>query len=193
VYGRYYCRNVVASRGGVAGAVLVRGAEPVAGVGDDPRALAGPGKLARALGLTTAQTNMDLVRSELSLRDAPPVPSSRVARAARIGLNQHATTHEPWRLYIRDSPGVSRPSTKAPLPDSSFRRSRPERALRDPRRSSPARSRARWDRQGTSWTARVAGSARSAATCVRLRRASSSGSMASFAPPILRGCFRTRS
>ncbi len=109
VYGMYYCLNVVASRGGVAGAVLVRGAEPVAGIGDDPRALAGPGKLARALGLTTAQTNMDLVRSELSLRDAPPVPSSRVARAARIGLNQHATTHEPWRFYIRDSPGVSRP------------------------------------------------------------------------------------
>jgi DNA-3-methyladenine glycosylase len=109
VYGMYYCLNVVASRGGAAGAVLVRGAEPIAGVGDDPRALAGPGKLARALGLTTAHTNMDLVRSELSIRDSPPIPSSRVARAARIGLNRHATTDEPWRFYVRGSPGVSRP------------------------------------------------------------------------------------
>ena len=109
VYGMYHCLNVVASRGGVAGAVLLRGAEPIAGVGDDPRALAGPGKLARALGLTTAQTDMDLVRSELSIRDASPVQSSRVVRAARIGLNQHATTHKPWRFYIRGSSGISRP------------------------------------------------------------------------------------
>src|SRR5947209_20250658 len=52
VYGMYHCVNVVAERAGVAGAVLLRGAEPVEGTGDDPRALAGPGKLARALGLT---------------------------------------------------------------------------------------------------------------------------------------------
>ena len=109
VYGMYYCLNVVASRGDVAGAVLVRGAEPIAGVGDDARALAGPGKLARALGLTTANTNMDLVRSALSIREAPPVPASRVVRVARIGLRQHATTEEPWRFYVRGSPGVSRP------------------------------------------------------------------------------------
>src|SRR5256885_14848622 len=64
VYGMYHCLNVVASRGGVAGAVLLRGAEPIAGVGDDPRALAGPGKLARALGLTTAPADTDPVPSE---------------------------------------------------------------------------------------------------------------------------------
>ena len=108
VYGMYHCVNVVAERAGVAGAVLLRGAEPVEGTGDDPRALAGPGKLARALGLTTAHTNMDLVRSRLSIRDAPPVASSRVVRAARIGLATGSTAHEPWRFYVRGSPGVSR-------------------------------------------------------------------------------------
>jgi DNA-3-methyladenine glycosylase len=108
VYGMYHCVNVVAERKGVAGAVLLRGAEPVAGVGDDPRALAGPGKLARALGLTTAHTNMDLVRSALTIRDAPAVPAARVVRSARVGLTQHATTLMPWRLYVRGSPGVSR-------------------------------------------------------------------------------------
>ena len=108
VYGMYHCMNVVAERSGVAGAVLLRGAEPLEGVGDDPRALAGPGKLARALGLTTAQSDMDLVRSALSIRDAPPVPSSRIVRTARIGLAWGATMREPWRLYVRGSRGVSR-------------------------------------------------------------------------------------
>jgi DNA-3-methyladenine glycosylase len=107
VYGMYHCLNVVTERDSLAGAVLIRGAEPLEGVGDDPRALAGPGKLARAFGLTTAQTNMDLVRSTLSLRDAPAVPAARVVRAVRIGLRVHATTSEPWRFYVRGSSGVS--------------------------------------------------------------------------------------
>ena len=108
VYGMYHCMNVVAERPGVAGAVLLRGAEPVEGVGDDPRALAGPGKLARALGLTTAHTDMDLVRSPLSIRDAPAVPGSRVVRRPRIGLASGSTRDRPWRLYVRGSLGVSR-------------------------------------------------------------------------------------
>jgi DNA-3-methyladenine glycosylase len=108
VYGMYHCLNVVTEREDLAGAVLIRGAEPLEGVDDDPRALAGPGKLARAFGLTTAQTDMDLVRSALSVRDAPEVPSSWVVRAPRVGLREHATTHKHWRFYVRGSPGVSR-------------------------------------------------------------------------------------
>ena len=110
VYGMYYCLNIVTESDGVAGAVLLRGAEPLDGFDDvGPRALAGPGKLARAFGLTTKHTNLDPVRSELSVRDAPRVAASRVVRSARIGLNEHATTNKPWRLYIRGSSGVSRP------------------------------------------------------------------------------------
>ena len=110
VYGMYHCLNVVTERDGVAGAVLVRGGEPLAGFDDlEPRGLAGPGKLARAFGLTTKQTNLDLVSSALSIRDAPPIPPSRVVRSPRIGLNEHATTSMPWRLYVRGSTGVSRP------------------------------------------------------------------------------------
>jgi DNA-3-methyladenine glycosylase len=110
VYGMYHCLNLVTEREGVAGAVLLRGAEPLAGFeGVEPRALAGPGKLARAFGLTTKHTNLDLVGSPLSIRDAPAIPSSRVLRAVRVGLNQHATTGKRWRLYVRASSGVSRP------------------------------------------------------------------------------------
>jgi DNA-3-methyladenine glycosylase len=109
VYGMYHCVNVVTESEGIAGAVLLRGAEPLAGFDDaGPRALAGPGKLARAFGLTTKHTNLDLVRSPLTVRDAPGVPQSRVVRSVRVGLNEHATTDKPWRLYVRGSSGVSR-------------------------------------------------------------------------------------
>ena len=110
VYGMYHCLNVVTESDGVAGAVLLRGAEPLAGFDDvESRALAGPGKLARAFGLSTKHTNLDIVRSMLTIRNAPAVPPSRVVRSARVGLNDHATTTKPWRLYIRGSSGVSRP------------------------------------------------------------------------------------
>jgi DNA-3-methyladenine glycosylase len=110
VYGMYYCLNVVTERDGVPGAVLLRGAEPLAGFEDAaPRTLAGPGKFARAFGLTTKHTNLDLVRSRLSIRDAPAIPPSRIVRSVRVGLNDHATTLKPWRLYVRGSSGVSRP------------------------------------------------------------------------------------
>jgi DNA-3-methyladenine glycosylase len=110
VYGMYHCLNVVTEREGVAGAVLLRGAEPVTGFEDSaPRLLAGPGKLARGFGLTTAHTDLDLLRSPLTIREAPAIAPSRVVRSVRVGLNDHATTQKPWRLYVRGSPAVSRP------------------------------------------------------------------------------------
>lgn len=107
-HGVYPCMNVVTEGPGIAGAVLLRGAEPVVGVIDDPRRLAGPGLLCLAMGITTANTNLDLVRSALSIRDAPPVPARAVARGPRIGLSPGATFDEPWRFWIAGSPGVSR-------------------------------------------------------------------------------------
>ena len=107
-HGVYPCMNVVTEGPGIAGAVLLRGAEPVEGVIEDPRRLAGPGLLCLAMGITTLNTNLDLVRSALSIRDAPPVPARAVARGPRIGLSPGATFDEPWRFWIAGSPGVSR-------------------------------------------------------------------------------------
>ncbi len=108
VYGMYFCMNVVAERAGTAGAALLRGAEPVVGLGEDPRSLAGPGRLCRALGVTTAQTNWDLTTSPLRIHAAPPVPDAAVLATRRIGLRPGATEHEPWRFVVRGSAGVSR-------------------------------------------------------------------------------------
>jgi DNA-3-methyladenine glycosylase len=107
-HGLYPCMNVVCEGPGIAGAVLLRGAEPVEGVVEDPRRLAGPGLLCLAMGITTAQTNLDLVRSELSIRDAPAVSTRAVSRGPRIGLSPGTTFSEPWRVWVTGSRGVSR-------------------------------------------------------------------------------------
>lgn len=107
VYGMYHCLNVVTEPDGVAGAVLLRGAEPLAGLPDTPaRSLAGPGRLARALGLTTADSGLDLVRSPLHLH-APAARRGRILRGPRIGLSAGDTTDAPWRFWIAGSAGVS--------------------------------------------------------------------------------------
>jgi DNA-3-methyladenine glycosylase len=60
------------------------------------------------MGITTAHTDLDLVRSGLSIRDAPPVPGRALSRGPRIGLSPGATYDAPWRFWVTGSPGVSR-------------------------------------------------------------------------------------
>lgn len=112
-YGVHFCMNVVArSPGRPAGAVLLRGAEPIAGPAPLPPGLAGPGLIGRWFGLTTAQSGADLVSSVLTLRDAPRVPPHLVGRSPRIGLSTGHTVGRAWRFYIRGAPGVSRSPRK---------------------------------------------------------------------------------
>jgi DNA-3-methyladenine glycosylase len=99
--------NVVAHDADVAGAVLLRGAEPLEGFAAGAR-LSGPGLLGRAFALSTTHSGIDLTRSALQLRDAPPVPPRSLARGPRIGIAESPTSAKPWRLWIRGSSGVSR-------------------------------------------------------------------------------------
>lgn len=106
-HGVWFCMNVVAHETGVAGAVLLRGAEPLEGFAAGQR-LTGPGLLGRAFALSTTHSGIDLVRSALQLRDAPAIPPRQVARGARIGIAESPTSAKPWRLWVRGSSGVSR-------------------------------------------------------------------------------------
>jgi DNA-3-methyladenine glycosylase len=106
-HGVWYCMNVVAHESDVAGAVLLRGAEPLEGFAAGAR-LAGPGLLGRAFALSTVHSGVDLVRSALQLRDAPAVRARHVARGPRIGIAESPTAAKPWRLWVRGSSGVSR-------------------------------------------------------------------------------------
>ena len=106
-HGVWYCMNVVAHESDVAGAVLLRGAEPLEGFADRAR-LTGPGLLGRAFTLSTSHSGFDLTRSPLQLRDAPAVAPRLIARGPRIGIAESATSAKPWRLWVRGSSGVSR-------------------------------------------------------------------------------------
>jgi DNA-3-methyladenine glycosylase len=106
-HGVWYCMNVVAHGPQSAGAVLLRGAEPLEGFPDGAR-LSGPGLLGRAFVLSTVHSGVDLTRSTLQLRDAPSVSPRHIARGPRIGIAQSVTSARPWRVWVRGSSGVSR-------------------------------------------------------------------------------------
>lgn len=105
IYGMYDCLNLTTEPKGVGAAILVRGAEPLAGF-DDRARLAGPGLLCRAFGITTEHTNLDLTRGEIAVHNADSLSPRAVGRSHRIGVHDR----RPWRFYVRGSRGVSGPA-----------------------------------------------------------------------------------
>ena len=111
VYGMHHCANVVTRREGVPEAVLLRAAD---GPEDAPRLLSGPGKLCAALGITTADSGLDLaggggVRIFRSRATRP-----RIGVSPRIGIDYAGDAKDwPLRFFDRDSAAVSvRPSVR---------------------------------------------------------------------------------
>jgi DNA-3-methyladenine glycosylase len=113
-YGNHYCVNVVTEPEGTAGAVLLRAAEPLAGipvmqalrgVPDLRRLLSGPGRLARGLSVDRRFNGWDLTQPG-PLYLAPGTPPLRVASSPRIGIRR--ATDRPWRFFDPESPFVSR-------------------------------------------------------------------------------------
>jgi DNA-3-methyladenine glycosylase len=119
IYGMHYCVNVTTQPPGMPEAVLLRALEPLEGIdlmrarrglpeGPVWKLCRGPGALCRAMGLTRAQDGADLVHSRLRIVDAAPMPASRIARTARIGVAYAGTDAlRPWRFLVRGSVAVS--------------------------------------------------------------------------------------
>ncbi|MFM9106021.1 MAG: DNA-3-methyladenine glycosylase [Chloroflexota bacterium] len=117
-YGIHAMLNVVAHEPGGVGAVLIRAVEPLAGAGlmaerrglpaGDARALcSGPGKLARAFGITLEDHGRDLLADPgLRLIPAPGPPPDAVASGRRIGITRGAEAE--LRFWERGNPHVSR-------------------------------------------------------------------------------------
>ncbi len=113
-YGNHFCMNVVTEPEGVAGAVLLRAAEPVEGVEvmrrlratDDLRQLLrGPGRLTKALAVDRRFNGQDLTHPG-PLYLAPGRPPEKVATSPRVGIRRAAD--RPWRFFDPESPFVSR-------------------------------------------------------------------------------------
>lgn len=113
IYGMYDCFNVVCFGEGKGHAVLVRAGEPVLGIDHGIRT-DGPGKLARALGITRAHDTADLVGSHglhLAPRSKRP---HRIGVTARVGVAYAGEIADaPWRFFDAESAHVSKPSPKS--------------------------------------------------------------------------------
>lgn len=116
VYGMHHCMNIVCGPGEKPEAVLIRAAAIEEGLvlaqarrGSVPerRLAAGPGNLAKALGIDRTLNGADLLRGPLRLAwgEAPDEVVSR----PRIGVDYAgAWAARPLRFLVRDDPHVSR-------------------------------------------------------------------------------------
>ncbi|MGH9190426.1 MAG: DNA-3-methyladenine glycosylase [Acidimicrobiales bacterium] len=117
-YGMHHCANVVCDEEGVAGAVLLRGLTPLAGLSEmragRPRArhdadlCSGPGKLCQAFGLDRGLDGADLVAADrdVLVADEGVPPPAEPAVSGRIGLSVAGDL--PWRFYVPGAVGLSR-------------------------------------------------------------------------------------
>lgn len=125
-YGMHWMLNMVTGPEGSAAAVLIRGAEGVAGLETilarrgtaraTPQLCAGPGKVAQALGLDRAFNGHDL-RAEGGLVLRPGPPPTRLLAGPRLGI-AFATLEDqarPWRFADGDSRAVTRRTLLQPL------------------------------------------------------------------------------
>lgn len=117
IYGTSYCLNVSSDRAGIGAAVLLRAAEPLAGIneierlrGDAPLRdlLRGPGRLAAGLGIDRRHDGLDLCAKGSLWLAAASGASPQIGESVRIGLKREA--HRTLRYYERGSPFVSGPS-----------------------------------------------------------------------------------
>ena len=99
IYGMWYCLNVVSDGAGVGAAVLIRAAEPLAGIDsmrlrrgcDDERFLCrGPGRLAQAFAITRFHDGLDLCAPG-PLWLAAGSPPASIGESVRIGLRNETS------------------------------------------------------------------------------------------------------
>jgi len=105
IYGMHECLNIVAEPEGVAGCVLIRALEPVAGI--EHGAANGPGKLTRAMRIERSFNGADLTRGALTVREPEAAwPEFEIGLSPRIGITHSADL--PLRFFIRGNASVSR-------------------------------------------------------------------------------------
>jgi len=116
IYGMYDCLNLVCEPRGIAGCVLLRALEPVAGLDvmkqRRPAArraedlASGPAKLTRALAVTRALNGADVTRGSLTVHEPLRPVKPEILTTPRVGITQDADL--PLRFLIRGNRFVSR-------------------------------------------------------------------------------------
>jgi DNA-3-methyladenine glycosylase len=122
-YGIHHLFNVVTSPEGTPHAVLIRGIEPVAGLNTmlmrrnmpalKPNLTAGPGALAKALGIDKNLNAKDLLGEEIWIEDnGVRFDPKDIVASPRVGVD-YAGDHAllPWRYYVKGNKFVSKPNS----------------------------------------------------------------------------------
>lgn len=110
IYGMHECFNVTCRGEGTGHAVLVRAGEPVEGFAPGTR-LDGPGRFARAMGISRRLDGHDLTVSPLYVCERLVRP--RVQVTARVGVAYAGVwADKPWRFCEAASLHVSKPPRK---------------------------------------------------------------------------------
>jgi DNA-3-methyladenine glycosylase len=113
VYGMHDCFNVTCGGHGWGHAVLVRAGEPTAGFDAGVR-LSGPGRFARAMGISRALDGANLADPAGQLYVCPRVARPRIAITPRVGVAYAGEwADRPWRFFDPTSAHVSRPPKSA--------------------------------------------------------------------------------
>lgn len=119
-YGNHWMLNIVAHGEGEAAAILIRAAKPLSGQEEmferRPKAakerdlLSGPGKLAAAFDVSSAQNLIDLLDPTSDLHLEPGEPPAEVITGPRVGIAIGKAHDYPWRFIDADAlEWVSRP------------------------------------------------------------------------------------
>lgn len=122
-YGIHHLFNVVTAPEGTPHAVLIRGLEPMEGLDVmlrrrnmstlKPNLTAGPGALAKALGIDRALNAGDLGGEEIWIADRGiAYQQEEIVAAPRVGVD-YAGDHAllPWRYYVKGNRFVSKPNS----------------------------------------------------------------------------------
>jgi DNA-3-methyladenine glycosylase len=116
IYGMYECLNFVAEPEGIAGCVLIRALEPLAGIATMRRRrpaasriedlASGPGKLTLAMGITRKLNGADLIEGPLQVRRPLDETPFEIEVTPRIGIRHCADW--PLRFVIQGNRFASR-------------------------------------------------------------------------------------
>ncbi len=122
-YGIHHLFNVVTATKNTPHAVLIRGIEPTVGLPTmlerrnmqslAPRITAGPGALAKALGIDKNLNAKDLLGDEIWIEDnGIHFKSAEIVASPRVGVD-YAEEHAllPWRFYVKGNKFVSKPNS----------------------------------------------------------------------------------
>ncbi len=115
-YGVHHLFNVVTNQEGLADAVLIRALEPLEGtelmkarIKSNNKYLSnGPGRLSKAMGITTSLNGIDLHENVLWIEEGKN-EGFEIVETARVGIDYaEEDALLPWRYYIKGNEWVSR-------------------------------------------------------------------------------------